>query len=844
MSIRLNLAKRLRPLEEPVSTEISDAELFLVTTTYGLVDLGIAKALPLTVNFSPVSHPSQELADFELPRTLITQRPVPNISYPEPHEIDHVFTTSSNGKVTLLEESGQDCLTECQLTIPLPKHVEFTDVLAPSHLEDLIDFLDSLIAIPPVETLLDPLEQPRSAGTRFREFLGTEEKTQRAFVFDISIECRHGMPRDLCGICQEEREKRAAKRRLQRETGPVVEDVFQQLWYILQPPILKPLGQPTIFPNGNRPYDFQIAGVHWLVERKAALLADEMGLGKTIQAIIAMRVLFRKGELQRTLVVCPASLTINWEKELKSWAPDLRAVRVHGSKSVRAEAWKAPAEVYIVSYETLANDADTVSLYHFNSYVLDEVQKIKTPTTNNHKAVKTLNPKWRWALSGTPIENSIDDAIAIFSVLVPELFGGTYWESSTETVRKRITPYTLRRSIEDSGLDFPELVHQEHWLELTYSQRHQYDTTENSGVELIRAQGDSATRIHILALISKLKQICNYDEDSGASCKLDFLKERLEVLAAKNEKALVFSQYPIKTLRQIEPELQEFRPLFFDGSLSDKVRNDTIQTFQHNEENQVLLMSIKAGGTGLTLTRANHVFHFDHWWNPAAVDQGTARIYRIGQEKPVFAHSLYASDTVEERIAQILGEKRQTFKAVFGAELDDKAMERLTDEDLFGLFDLKPPEKRKRDEETLQGRPASSHPRPSPPSPRENSKFADMTPVEFEEAICALFERLGYRLQLTQRTRDGGVDLDGNRLGLGGGRVIVQCKRYSGTVPVNVVREFFGVMSGDNNVSEGFVVTTGKFSSDAKDEARGKRITLIDGVFLTFLWDNHMKNGK
>ena len=702
-----------------------------------------------------------------------------------------------------VEHRGQDSVA----MIEKPRSIEFYNFLVTAEIETINNVVTADILAPEIETLFEPLTRPVVAGKRYSdldEALEDEKRKQAAFDFNVAVRCRHGLTQGLCRFC---RDQQSTSRRLRREKDTVAVDVFEQLRYILQPPILKPVGQPTVFPNGHKPHDFQIAGVKWLIGKKEALLADEMGLGKTIQAIVAMRVLFRNGSLQRAVVVCPASMTIVWERELKSWAPDLRSLRIHGSKSVRSEAWEAPAEVYIVSYETLWRDVSDISADRFDLCVLDEAQKIKNPTTDNHKGVKSLNPEWRWALSGTPIENTAQDAVSIFSFLVPGLFSSTEIPT-TETVRRKIAPYTLRRSIEDSGVDIPDLVAQSHWLELTDAQRVRYDRAEDSGISDIKARGDGATRINVLALISKLKQICNYDEESGESCKLKFLRDGLEEIAAKNDKALVFSQYPVKTLERIAPELKDFRPLTFDGSLNVNRRTDVIRNFQDDEDNQVLLISIKAGGTGLTLTRANHVFHFDHWWNPAVVDQGTARIRRIGQKKPVFAHSLYASNTVEERISRILEEKRETFKRVFedlSSELDEKAIERLSDEDLFGLFGLKPPGKEK------------------------ITKLTDMTPDEFEESICTLFEGLGYRLSVTQRTRDGGIDLDGQGVGVGGGRVIVQCKRYSGTVPVTAVREFFGVVSDDDNITESFLVTTGRFSKDARKFVRDKRITLWDG---------------
>ena len=440
----------------------------------------------------------------------------------------------------------------------------------------------------------------------------------------------------------------------------------------------------------------------------------------------------------------------------------------------------------------------------------------KESATANHSGVQRITPKWRWGLTGTPIENSVQDAVAIFDVLAPGLFTSSDAPTAA-AVRRKIAPDTKRRSIEDADVDIPDLNHQEHWLELNVQQRARYDAIEKGGVENIKALGDGATRVHVFALISQLKQICNYDDDSDQSCKLDFLRDSLEEIVARGDKALVFSQYPVKTLQVIAPKLEEFKPLIFDGSLGIRERDSRIRRFQDEEDNQILLMSLKTGGVGLTLTMANHVFHLDHWWNPAVLDQGTARVRSIGQDKPVFAHSLYAFNTVEERIARILEEKRQTFSEVFGSlrsQDDDAVINRLSDEDLLGLFGLQPPNK------------------------SEAKGFEQMTPEEFENAVCTFFNAIGYNLSVTQRTRDGGIDLDGRSGGLGQGRVIVQCKRYSDPVGVNVVRELFGVVSSDPSISESFLVTTSTFSKDARDFARGKRITLIGGVELNVRFSN------
>ena len=730
---------------------------------FNLTDFAIAATPPETVSFSPVETPAQDSVD-------------------------------------LLEK---------------PLSIEFKHSLDLACVEDISDVIEEIFSIPEIEILFEPLTRPSVAGTRYRgSDDGFEDEVQQAtFNIGLDAKCRHGLISGLCEICQTQRSPIRGGRRKKDSVGI---DVFEQLYYILQPPILKPDGQVTIFPNGNRPFGFQIAGVRWLVGRKSALLADEMGLGKTIQAIIAVRVLFRNGDLQRVLVVCPASLTTNWERELRSWAPELRPLRVQGARNVRSEAWNAHAQVYIVSYETLARDGDTPKPDYFDLCVLDEAQKIKNPATANHRGVKRLTPKWRWALTGTPIENSVQDVAAIFDVLAPGLFDSSDTLSASE-VRRKIAPYTKRRSIEDADVDIPDLNHQEHWLELNGKQRARYDHIEKGGIENIKALGEGATRVHVFALISQLKQICNYDEDSDQSCKLDFLRDSLEEIVARGDKALVFSQYPVKSLQTIAPKLEEFKPLIFDGTLSSRERDARVQRFQQSEDNQILLMSIKAGGVGLTLTRANHVFHLDHWWNPAVLDQGTARVRRIGQDKPVFAHSLYAYNTVEERIASILEEKRQTFNEVFGnleSQGDEVVVNRLSDEELFGLFGLQPSRK------------------------REGKSFEQMTPNEFEDAVCTLFNAMGYNLSVTQRTRDGGIDLDG-RGGLWGQlRVVVQCKRYSSPAGVGAVRELYGVVSDDPKIAQGYLVTTSTFTQDAQAFARGKRITLIDGVELEVRFSN------
>ena len=669
-----------------------------------------------------------------------------------------------------------------------------------------------------IEDFLDPICKPRISGKAYRnddddavqlrlESSQESRGIKTVDLSDLSLYCKHGLTKSLCQFCRQE----AYKKRQSKQ--PTV-DVFEQLRYILQPPILERLGQPEVFPEGRGPYPFQISGIKWLLDHPAALLADDMGLGKTIQVIVAMRILFNKGHLQKVLIICPAGLRTNWYREIQKWAPELNSLRILASPDVRAEQWKTPVEVFIVSYDTLAKDIDLVPSKRFDMCILDEAQNIKNPDTARARSIRRLEPNYRWALTGTPLENKVEDTVAIFRFVQPSLFGPNE-APPPQALKSAIAPFTLRRNIADVESDLPDRTHREHWIDLGDMQRIAYQGKESEGVSRIRSLEGQATRVHVFSLIQQLKQICNYDEQSGESSKMDFLEEELDKVTSRNEKALVFSQYPNKTLDKIKPYLDRFTPQVYNGSLNDRERTRVVEKFQNEEEHKVLLIGVKSGGTGLTLTRANHVYHFDHWWNPAVVDQASARIYRIGQERDVFIHSLYTTDTIEEKIANLLKDKKKLFSDVFGELEDKQAVERLSDQDLFGLFDLEVPTNEK------------------------ISSINTMDPTDFEKLIQRLFQNLGYDTSVTKRSHDGGVDLRGSATGFGRQKIIVQCKRYSGSVSVGHVRELLGVMSTQQEVSQGFLVTTGRFTKEAERLVAGQRVRLINGIELGALLQQH-----
>jgi len=749
-SMRVRLAERLSRIPYPA--------------LYSLPDFGITPSLPQLISFSPLELPRQESV------------------------------------ASLAEPPLFDSIKMLEMPIIGSPIIAIGDGAATSGL-----------GTPEIETLFEPIRRPLVAGKAYQDQDEiAKEQTPRVRTrekIDLTARCRHGLPKALCEVCRQATQRA-------RERRPQTVDVFEQLRYVLQPPILERLGQPDVFPEGRKPYDFQIFGIRWLLDHPKALLADEMGLGKTIQAIIAMRILFRRGVVQRVLIVRPKSMGAAWPREIHAWAPELAPLTIQGSAQVRAEQWRTPADVHIVSPETLARDISGLPSRNFDLCIVDEAQKIKNYDAGRSKAVRQINAKFRWALTGTPLENKVDDVISIFSFVDPAAFSGREAPSAA-TVRRIIQPYTLRRTMREANLDLPELTRPVRWLELTKSQRAEYDRAEQTGVDDLRKRGENASRVHVFALITRLKLICNYDDGSEESCKLDFLEEELAKLSEIGEKALVFSQYPNMTLRKIMPRLERFSPRLYEGSLTDKERIRIVDNFQTDEKDRVLLMGVGSGGLGITLTRANHVFHFDHWWNPAVVDQATGRVYRIGQHRPVFANSLYTSDTIEERIADLLNKKRELFRDVFGELEDTQVGERLSDEDLFGLFDLPVP-----------GR-------------AQASGAIELTPTEFEDLVQRLFTALGYNVSVTKRSHDGGIDLEGASSGFGGGRVVVQCKRYAGTVGVAVVRELLGVMSHDASIVQGFLVTTGKFSREARDFAQGQRTRLIDGIELEMLIEKY-----
>ncbi|HVA25367.1 MAG TPA: DEAD/DEAH box helicase [Chloroflexota bacterium] len=460
--------------------------------------------------------------------------------------------------------------------------------------------------------------------------------------------------------------------------------------------VLGPRGGPAAWHGPLLPY--QVEGVQALLSRDSLLLADDMGLGKTIQAIAAIRILLWQQRLQSALIVAPAGLLRQWQRELRLWAPEVRVLTVHGNQAERSWQWKAPVAVYLTSYETLRSDyyeqPASPPARLWDLVVLDEAQKIKNAGTGVSRVCKQLRTRRQWALTGTPLENRPDDVKSILSFVSPHSPHARRPYQGPLELRAELRQVQLRRRKADVLPDLPPKLVSPLSLPLTRSQRRVYDRAEQEGVVELRAMGEHIRVQHILALIARLKQICNFCPSSGQSSKMDDLRERVSVLVEEGHKALIFSQFSNAEYgaRRIADELEP-QALVYAGDLSQGEREAIVQRFRADDGKSALVLSVRAGGLGLNLQQASYVFHFDRWWNPATQNQADGRSHRLGQRSPVNVYTYTCERTIEERIEQILEDKQVLFDDL----VDGVSMElppSLSSEELFRLFDLRPPRSR------------------------------------------------------------------------------------------------------------------------------------------------------
>jgi len=458
-----------------------------------------------------------------------------------------------------------------------------------------------------------------------------------------------------------------------------------RLYYMLQPP-LENLAASGSMKFPFKPFPYQYEGIAFLYPRYAAVLADEMGLGKTMQAITTIRFLLRSRELRNVLLICPKPLVTNWVREFGLWAEEIPVSVIEGDRANREWKWRQPnAPVKIANYELLMRDQDIVLSpeLHFDLVVLDEAQRIKNRSSTTSEIVRSISRTRNWALTGTPVENSHEDLVGIFEFLSP---GFLNVSMQPRRIGKAVADYMLRRTKDKVLTDMPPKLYRDAELPLTSEQYATYKEAEDDGVVQLNDLGESITIQHVFELVLRLKQICNFDPLTGASAKLDRLEADMEEVAASGQKAIVFSQW-VKTLHQMEGRLKRFKPLQYHGQIPSSKRDAILSQFKEDPDCNVLLMSYGAGAVGLNLQFCRYVFLFDRWWNPAVEDQAINRAHRIGAAGSVTVTRMLILDSIEERINQVLLEKRELFDTIFSQTGVPKS-KGLSQDDIFGLFEL------------------------------------------------------------------------------------------------------------------------------------------------------------
>lgn len=463
-----------------------------------------------------------------------------------------------------------------------------------------------------------------------------------------------------------------------------------RLLTLLQPPLEGMLGKGRLT-LPFKPYPYQLQGVAFLMPRNAALIADEMGLGKTVQVILSLRLMISSGMLKRALVVCPKPLVINWTRELRTWAPDLAFEVMSGDTETRTAMWKVSnCPVQVVNYEILTRDHEIIldPEVKFDLVVLDEAQRIKSSSSKTAQAAKALKRSRSWAMSGTPIENRVEDLTSIFSFVDPKLIPP---DAQPRQMSEIVRDHIIRRTKDLVATHMPPRIIRDIHLELSPEQRETYDKAEKEGIVHLNELGDTITVQHVFELVMRLKQICNFDPRTGASAKMEQLTADMEEVAESGNKAILFSQW-VEPLESIAKALEHHNPVQYHGKIPQALRQPVLDKFKTDQIHKIILMSYGTGSVGLNLQYCNYVFLFDRWWNPAIEDQAINRAHRLGQKSTVFVSRFISVNTIEERIALVLDKKRALFQEIIAQNGPPISMG-MSEDEIFGLFDIGRPRK-------------------------------------------------------------------------------------------------------------------------------------------------------
>ena len=477
------------------------------------------------------------------------------------------------------------------------------------------------------------------------------------------------------------------------------------------------LPQPEGFSGTLRPYQSKgLSWMSWLMKfGLGGCLADDMGLGKTVQTLAMIQTMRMRGETRPALLICPTSVIENWRRETERFLPGTKTLIHHGMKRLKGEKLiHAASESVLVisSYSLLHRDNSLLCGISWCGVILDEAQNIKNPDTRQSRAARSIPADWHLALTGTPVENHVGDMWSIMEFLLPGLlpnrtrFAREFLrpiqageESAMQRIRKITSPFILRRLKTDKAIisDLPEKIESQVFCSLGKEQASLYSAVIASLDEKLCESEGIERKGLVLAAITALKQICNHpafylkdqSEILGRSGKLVRLSEIAEEMLAAGDRALIFTQYASmgEILKKFLQETFGKEVLFLHGGVSREKRDEMVQKFQESETPPpFFILSLKAGGTGLNLTGANHVIMFDRWWNPAVEQQAVDRAYRIGQKKSVQVHYFSCRGTLEEKIEALIESKRAVADSVVGS--GENWLTELSDEDLSQLFTL------------------------------------------------------------------------------------------------------------------------------------------------------------
>jgi SNF2 family DNA or RNA helicase len=481
---------------------------------------------------------------------------------------------------------------------------------------------------------------------------------------------------------------------------------------------VEPRPVPETLHGALRPY--QERGFQWLAAMRGlgfgVCLADDMGLGKTIQVITCLLDGGIGADDQRpALIICPTSLLGNWQRELKRFSPDLSLYIHHGNQRLHGELFQESVREYdivLTTYHLAGRDGSDLSAVYWSSIVLDEAQYIKNARTKQAQSVMKLSAPHRIAMTGTPVENRLSELWSIFQFLNPGYLGtassfrqryslaGEERGSALRELHRLVSPFMLRRLKSDPDIrkDLPEKLELKSYCVLTPEQAGLYRGVVDQLLGTLDGQIGMARKGLVLSSLTKLKQICDHPgliipgrADSGKtenSGKMERLLELVETIRENGESALIFTQYVsmgellVSRLAKIFGE----EPYFLHGGLAKTRRDEIVHNFQQGEGPNIFVLSLRAGGVGLNLTRASHVIHYDRWWNPAVENQATDRVFRIGQSRNVQVHKLICQGTLEERIDELIESKKALSEQVVGS--GEHWLTEMSDDELRGLIAL------------------------------------------------------------------------------------------------------------------------------------------------------------